>query len=106
MIYKKKDGTYAVYDWKRSKEISMINNYNKFAKNKLICHMPDSNFWHYALQLNTYKAILEEKYGKTVTKLALVCLHPDKTNFQVIPVPILQDEMKALMALRKGQVQV
>jgi len=106
MVYENYDGTLMIYDWKRAKDIKMADAFAKYAITECISHIPDTNFWHYALQLNTYKAILEEKYGKTVTKLALVCLHPDKTNFQVIPVPILQDEMKALMALRKGQVQV
>ena len=77
MVYENPDGTLSIYDWKRSKDISKINVWNKFAINPLICHMPDSNFWHYALQLNTYKAILERKYGKQVTKLCLVRLHPD-----------------------------
>ena len=72
MIYENPDGTLSIYDWKRSKEIKKINNWNKYALTKSICQMPDANFWHYALQLNTYKAILEAKYDKKVTDLYLV----------------------------------
>lgn len=106
MIYENPDGTLSIYDWKRSKEISRVNNYNKFAKNKLICHMPDSNFWHYALQLNTYKAILERKYEKKVTELFLVRLHPDaeEKNYELIKLPDLTKEINELFEERKKEV--
>uniref|UniRef100_A0A6C0IM20 PD-(D/E)XK endonuclease-like domain-containing protein n=1 Tax=viral metagenome TaxID=1070528 RepID=A0A6C0IM20_9ZZZZ len=104
MVYENPDGTLMIYDWKRAKDIKKADAFGKNAITDCISHIPDTNFWHYALQLNTYKTILEEKYGKTVTKLALVCLHPAKKNFEVIPVPILKDEMTALFALRRGQI--
>ena len=58
MVYENPDGTLAIYDWKRSKEISKFNNWKQFATNPLISHLHDTNFWHYALQLNNYKAII------------------------------------------------
>ena len=75
----------------------------KYARTEKINHLPDTNFWHYALQLNTYKAIIEEKYGKKVTNLCLVCLHPNNKNksFQIIAVPDLQKEIKDLFSERK-----
>lgn len=106
MVYENPDGTLSIYDWKRSKDISKINTWNKFACNPLICHMPDSNFWHYALQLNTYKAILERKYEKTVTKLCLVRLHPDNPDqtYELLDVPILTKEIMELFEEREKQV--
>ena len=106
MVFENPDGTLMIYDWKRAKEIKKADGFAKYAHTACISHIPDTNFWHYTLQLNTYKAILEEKYGKTVTKLALVCLHPAKTNFQVIPVPVLAAEMAALFALRREQINI
>lgn len=106
MVYENPDGTLSIYDWKRSKDISKINTWNKFACNPLICHMPDSNFWHYALQLNTYKAILERKYEKTVTKLCLVRLHPDieEKTYELLDVPILTKEIQELFEERGKEV--
>lgn len=106
MVYENPDGTLSIYDWKRSKEISMVNHFNKFANNKLICHMPDSNFWHYALQLNTYKAILERKYDKKVTDLFLVRLHPDaeEKTYELIKLPNLSKEVNELFEERKKEV--
>jgi hypothetical protein len=108
MIYENPDGTLSIYDWKRSKEISRINNFNKFAINKLICHMPDSNFWHYALQLNTYKRIIERKYNKIITDLYLVRLHPDaeEKNYELIKLPDLTKEIDELFEERKQKLLV
>jgi len=106
MVYENPDGTLSIYDWKRSKDISKVNSWNKFAINPLICHMPDSNFWHYALQLNTYKAILERKYDKIVTKLCLVRLHPDneEKTYELLEVPILTKEIQELFEEREKEV--
>ena len=107
MVYENPDGTLSIYDWKRSKDISKINNWDKFAINPLICHMPDSNFWHYALQLNTYKSILERKYDKIVTKLCLVRLHPnnEEKTYELLDVPILTTEIVELFKEREKQVK-
>lgn len=101
MVYENPDGSLMIYDWKRSKDIVKTKPFVTYAITECINHVPDTNFWHYALQLNTYKMILESKYGKTVTKLALVCLHPSKKNFEIIPVPVLKKEIEDLVALRK-----
>lgn len=98
MIFENPDGTLQIYDWKRCKEIKKVNAWGKYATTPELNHLPDTNFWHYALQLNTYKKILEEKYGKTVTNMCLVCLHPNNSNndFIQLTVPNLQDELNEI----------
>ena len=98
MIYENPDGTLSIYDWKRSKGITRINNFNEFATTPLICHLPNSNFWQYALQLNTYKYILETKYGKKIAGLFLVRLHPDaeEKNYELIELPDLSSDVRDL----------
>ena len=68
--------------------------------------MPDSNFWHYALQLNTYKKIIEDKYGKIVTDLYLVRLHPDceDDTYELIKLPDLSKELNELFTERLNQL--
>jgi CRISPR/Cas system-associated exonuclease Cas4 (RecB family) len=107
MIFENPDGTLRIYDWKRCKEIPNESFGGKCSATKCIGHLPDSKFWHYSLQLNTYKTILEEKYGKTVTELCLVCLHPENAykNYDLIPVPVLEDEMRALFEFRARQIR-
>ena len=46
MVYENDDGSLMIYDWKRSKDISRINKYDKFANTYCISHLPDDNFWH------------------------------------------------------------
>lgn len=106
MVYENEDGTLSIYDWKRCKEIINDNTWNKFAKNPMIAHIPDINFWHYTLQLNTYKCILERKYNKQVTQLCLVKLHPENTTntFEIIDIPILINEMKLLFTQKENNV--
>ena len=106
MVYENPDGTLSIYDWKRSKDIQKNSSWNKFASNPTIGHLHDTNFWHYALQLNTYKTILERKYNKNVTKLCLVRLHPDtyEKTYELLDVPILDKEMSDLIAERVGQI--
>jgi len=102
MITENSDGTLTIYDWKRSKEIAKTNNFNKFAINPDVEHLPDSNFWHYSLQLNIYKAIVERKYMKIVRDLFLVCLHPNQRNYQIIKCPNLQKEVSELFSEREN----
>jgi len=107
MIFENPDGTLQIYDWKRCKEITYEDSFgNKTALTPCISHLPDTNFWHYALQLNMYKVILEHKYGKQVTGLYLVCLHPDNPykTYDRIPVPVLEKEMADLLEVRKREV--
>jgi ATP-dependent exoDNAse (exonuclease V) beta subunit len=99
------DGTLLIYDWKRSKEIRKTSPWSKFAHTECVNHLPDTNFWHYSLQLNTYKALIEKNYGKTVSRMALVCLHPDQSRYKVLAVPDLQAEVRDLFALRKAQLR-
>lgn len=102
MVFENEKGELLIYDWKRSKEIVKTSNWNKFSNNEIISHIPDTNYWHYCLQLNTYKAILEAKYDKKVVGLYLVCLHPENKNkdFQRIKVVDLQDEVLNLFEHR------
>lgn len=106
MVYENNDGTLSIYDWKRVKNITTINTFNKFATNTIICHMPDSNFWHYSLQLNTYKAILERKYNKKIKDLYLVRLHPEseEKTYELISLPNLSEDVSKLFQERMEQV--
>ena len=102
------DGSLFIYDWKRAKEVTKTSAFMNFALTECINHLPDTNYWHYALQLNTYKAILEQKYEKKVTDLVLVVLHPENKNknFQIINLPILTKEINDLFAMRVSEASI
>ena len=107
MVFENPDGTLQIYDWKRCKEIPHDAFGGKTAKTECIQHLPDAKFWHYALQLNTYKTILERKYDKKITNLCLVCLHPDNPykTYDRILVPFLEKEMTDLFELRRREIE-
>ena len=105
MVYENTDSpedarTLSIYDWKRCKEITKTNRGGEFATNPIIEHFPDTNYWHYALQLNIYKYILQTKYGKKITDLYLIVLHPDANNYQRIKLPDIQAEVDELFKER------
>jgi hypothetical protein len=105
MVYKDKEtGHLKIYDWKRAKEIKRFDYKN--GTNPILGHIPNSNFWHYSLQLNIYKAILEQKYGYVVSELFLVRLHPDNENedYQLIKCADLSKEVNELFEERKQNI--
>jgi hypothetical protein len=82
MLFINEDGTLSIYDWKRCKSMDKTVSFNKYAKPP-IRHIPDTNFWHYSIQLNAYKMIIERKYGYKIKDMFLVCIHPElDTNYQ------------------------
>jgi ATP-dependent exoDNAse (exonuclease V) beta subunit len=79
MLYKKKDNTYALYDWKRVKEIKKDNPFEKGIGK--LSDLDHCNYNHYSLQLNIYKRLLETRYNIKVSEMFLVILHPDNKNY-------------------------
>ena len=77
---------------------------NKWASAIVDCisHLPDANFWKYSLQLNTYKWILEKNYGKKISNMFLVWLHPNNpgNSYLRYEVDSLPKEMEDLVKLR------
>jgi ATP-dependent exoDNAse (exonuclease V) beta subunit len=97
------NGEYHIFDWKRTKE---IKENNSFQEGKYpLRHLPDANYWHYSLQLNIYKYILENKYGLNIGELNLVVLHPDKDSYELVKAVDLSDEVKLMLEERKKQIK-
>jgi ATP-dependent exoDNAse (exonuclease V) beta subunit len=99
MVYINDDNTLSIYDWKRAKSIDEEMQWKKYMKPPLN-NLLDTNYWHYALQLNIYKMILETKYGYNVKELFLVQLHPNFDNYNLIPLPFLNDEVNRIYQQR------
>jgi hypothetical protein len=105
MVYENtEDGTLMIYDWKRVKDIKYEAFNDEIATNPVLDNMPNVNFWHYSLQLNTYKAILEAQYFKKVTALRLVRLYPDAPTYDIHECPDLQREVLTLFDNRRNGI--
>lgn len=100
---RKSDGAFFIYDWKRVKEIKTENRFeNGLAP---VDHLPDTNYWHYSLQLNTYRYILENYYGLRIEGMYLVVLHPDFPSFRRVEVARMDEEVEAMIATRRLAVE-
>jgi ATP-dependent exoDNAse (exonuclease V) beta subunit len=100
MIYRRKsDGAFLIYDWKRSKEIKMENEWD----NGLgpMSHLPASNYWHYTLQLNVYRWFLQKHYGLKIVELCIIIMHPNNKNYQKFKLHLLDDEIQDMLDARK-----
>lgn len=104
VFYNERDNTYEIYDWKRCQEIKYDNEFGKNALVPCIYHLPDTNFWHYSLQLNTYKKILQDKYDLKISDMYLICIHPDNPykKYDRIKVADLSKEVDELFEYRKS----
>lgn len=103
MLYKKKDGTFALYDWKRVKEIKKENNYEKgLGKLNKLDHC---NYNHYSIQLNVYKRILETRYDIKVSEMVLVVLHPENDNYILEKVKDMGKYIDIIFKERKEEIE-
>ena len=100
MLFRRKsDGKFVIYDWKRSKEIKTSN---KWAKGYGPCdHLDDCNYWHYTLQLNVYRWILENLYDMEIAEMYLIICHPNNNNYIRMRLNRLQDEVEGMLECRK-----
>jgi hypothetical protein len=89
MLALTESGSYAIFDWKRTKKIEWTNQFRSMYPP--LNHLPDSNAVHYTLQLNLYARMLRDQYGIRVTELVLGVFHPnqseDSTADTYIPFP-------------------
>lgn len=95
-----------IYDWKRSCKLSeQTNRYRQMLPP--LDHLPDTAYWHYAMQLNIYRHILETKYGKTIEGMYLVGIHPEllPRPYQEEKVPILRVETEGILERRMEELE-
>ncbi len=98
VFYRKSTKDYIILDWKRSKEIKTDNKFQSGLGP--VSHLPDCNYWHYTLQLNVYRWILQTYYGMKISDLAIVIFHPDNNNYKKFNLNILDDEVQSMVEAR------
>lgn len=107
MVYQNDDGTLSIVDWKRCRQIKKYVNTcfeQQRSINPALVDLFDTNYYHYQLQLNIYKHILETKYDMKVKELILVNLHPNNEGkcYEFYDVPILnENQINGLYEWRK-----
>ena len=132
-LFLRTDGTFALWDWKRSKLVSVFflsiqvphcpeqtmtltaMEYNskindlqlrydsRTPMKEPLDHLPDTNYYRYALQLNIYRFILQSEHSMTVNALFLGICHPSRSEPLCVQLPLMDDEMHALLEYRNSQ---
>ena len=92
---RKSDGAFFIYDWKRVKEIKYENTFQNCLDP--ISHLPDTNYWHYTLQLNVYRHILENYYGMVIKDMYLIVLYPDNKTFRKLRLNRMDTEVQNIL---------
>ena len=84
-----------ILDWKRTNSIRFDNSFRSLKEP--LQHLPDSNGWLYSLQLNTYRYMLESKYGMRVSSMYLAQVRPCLPRARLIEVPRMQEELELIV---------
>ena len=96
VVMRAQDGTLVVVDWKRTKQLVYENGFGSLKYP--LSHLPDSNYWLYALQLNTYAFFLESaSHLYHVSDLFLAVAHPAISCGQLVRVPRMRAEVDAII---------
>ena len=103
MICQEPDGEFTIYDWKRSAKVV-----NLFGQPVVAAFggrtgingitLPDTPFYHYCLQQNLYRYMLETNYGIRIKAMNLVVLCPDYPTYYVAPVPKMDEVIQQIVS--------
>ena len=85
--------TFQIWDWKTSKEI----NKNEFNNFKIVEHLYENNFNQYALQLSTYKYIIEKFTNCNISELVIGQFSSKNNKFQIHRMPYLKSEVETIL---------
>ena len=104
LICQEDDGSFTIYDWKRSSKVvnalgqPITEGFNgKMSLNGI--NLPDTSFYHYCLQQNLYRYMLETHYGIRVGAMNLVVLCPDYPSYFVAQVPKMDEVVSQIIGI-------
>ncbi|MBR5747898.1 MAG: hypothetical protein IKY01_03815 [Prevotella sp.] len=104
MVCRRADGEFTIYDWKRSSKVVNIFGQpvveafgGKRSFNGI--SLPDTPFYHYCIQQNLYRYMLEAHYGVKVKAMNLVVLCADYSSYVVVNVPKMDEVVQQIIAV-------
>ena len=104
LICRESDGEFTIYDWKRSGKVvntqgaPIVEGFGgKRGFNGI--NLPDTAFYHYCIQQNLYRYMLETHYGIRVKAMNLVVLCPDYDSYYVASVPKMDEVIQQIVSV-------
>ena len=92
------DGTYALLDWKRSKDLEggLTNKFGRRGQYPLE-HLDDCDGSKYFLQLNIYRYIIETYYDMKISYMGVVSFHPNVETYFLADAPNMEKEVEDVL---------
>ena len=87
-------GGTVLWDWKRAKEVRTDNRQQMLPP---LHHLPDCNYFCWALQANMYRHILESCYHLKVSRMLLGVMHPLSPRPVCVELPRLEAEIALIV---------
>ena len=104
MVCRNADGNFTIYDWKRSRKVvdaqgNVITTAfgGKTSLNGIT--LADTAFYHYCIQQNLYRYMLQQNYGLCISAMNLVVLCADYDRYHLVPVPVMDDLVAQIVAI-------
>lgn len=91
-----KTGKFWVIDWKRSNQLRR-NSFNNKCGLGPCSNIEDCNGFHYQIQVNLYKHILEKRYGIEIEQCCVINLHPDSISQDILIAEDMTDKIKEMI---------
>ena len=105
-VARNESGEFVLCGWKRSKQLRL--KYSSFGNQCMLPpldYIPDAQGYHYRLQLNVYRYILQRYYQVKVASMWVVCLHPDNDGTPFLDnVPVMHDAITAMMRIQRQRL--
>ena len=109
MIHKH-GNVFDVYDWKRSHRIVDFmgdpitkNNFGEKGIGELN-QIEDTPYWHYCIQQNLYRYILEKNYDIMVENMYLVVFCDDTNEYNKLVIPYMNEAIASIVKACKDGV--
>ena len=104
-----------IFDWKNTKAIHKFSFIRNDKGTGPCADLPNTNYFHYAIQLNVYKYMLEQFYkdivveGNTykrivIDKMFLVIMHDNRDTYLEMLLPDYQERVRKMFEDRKSEV--
>lgn len=78
----------SVLDWKRVRALELESRFR--CLRPPLEHLPDTDYWTHALQVNLYSCMLSSEYGLSMCPCYLGMVHPERSRGRCLTVPYLQ----------------
>lgn len=101
-LSKNSDGTFDIYDWKRSKKLvdsaGFVQNNNPYQSGfGRLSVLDDTSYNRYTLQQGIYKYILENRYDIKIQNMHLIVLHPRYDSYHKLEIDFMEKPIRYIL---------